>query len=152
MGDHPMKPITVLLADDHNLVRAGIRYVLQGCADIKVLGEAGTGHEALRLIEKFKPAVVLMDGGMPEMNGLEATRQIKSRPDAPVVLVVTLNDTPSCRAEARAVGADGLVNKAALAKELPRALAALLQRHDVAEEAPASAVAAACVPGDPPQR
>src|SRR5262245_57603434 len=71
----------VLLADDHALVRAGLRSVLQGLPDIEVVGEAGDGNEAVALAAELKPDLVLMDVSMPQLNGLEATRRVlKLRP------------------------------------------------------------------------
>ena len=67
-----MKQFRVLLADDHSLVRAGIRYLLQSLPDIDVIAEAGDGREALQLIEKLNPDIVLMDIAMPNLSGLEA--------------------------------------------------------------------------------
>ena len=71
-----MKPITVLLAEDHMIVREGLRVLLAGDTDIKVVGEAETGRQAVQMTKKLRPAVVLMDIAMPKLNGLEATRQI----------------------------------------------------------------------------
>ena len=73
---HGMKPIRVLLADDHTLVRAGIRGLLQGLAGVEVVGEAGDGQEALRLAESLRPDVVLLDVGMPGLNGLEVAGRL----------------------------------------------------------------------------
>ncbi|HTU43120.1 MAG TPA: response regulator transcription factor, partial [Candidatus Aquilonibacter sp.] len=68
--------ITVLLVDDHGLVRRGFRRMLEDEPDMLVVGEAGDGEEAIKLARKLKPQVVVMDGALPKMNGLEATRQI----------------------------------------------------------------------------
>jgi len=83
-----MKPIRVLLAVDHNLFRAGIRALFDKVAGIKVIGEAGTGLEALRLIQAHQPDVVLMDILMPELNGMDATARVAaSFPDVRVVIL-----------------------------------------------------------------
>ena len=74
-----MTPIRVLLADDHTLVRAGIRGLLQGLPGVEVVGEAGDGHEALRLAETLRPDVVLLDVGMPGLNGLEVAARLATR-------------------------------------------------------------------------
>lgn len=84
-----MKPIRVLLADDHTLVRAGFRALLQEINDILVVGEAGDGREALKLIEAQQPDVVLMDIAMPGLNGLEAASRVKR--DFPKVHVIMLS-------------------------------------------------------------
>src|SRR6185503_8735723 len=80
-----MKRITVLLAEDHNIVREGFRCLLKHESDIEVVGEAETGRQAVQLTRKLRPAVVVMDIAMPLLNGLEATRQIrKDLPDTKV--------------------------------------------------------------------
>ena len=71
-----MQKITVLLADDHTLVRQGFRALLEAEPDIAIVGEAETGRQAVQLARKLRPDVVLMDIAMPLLNGLEATRQI----------------------------------------------------------------------------
>jgi DNA-binding NarL/FixJ family response regulator len=85
----PMKPITVLLAEDHQIVREGFRSLLKHEADIEVVGEAQTGRQAVQLAKKLRPAVIVMDIAMPLLNGLEATRQI--RKDLPEVRVLILS-------------------------------------------------------------
>ena len=69
--------IKILVADDHTLMRSGLKMLLEGESDFEVVGEATTGEEAKRLCSQLQPDVVIMDIGMPEMNGLEATRIIK---------------------------------------------------------------------------
>lgn len=83
------EPISVLLVDDHNMVRIGLRAYLSTLPDIEVIGEAGTGAEAVRLVGELAPDVVLMDLIMPEMDGVEATRQIKKISPATQVIVLT---------------------------------------------------------------
>jgi two-component system, NarL family, nitrate/nitrite response regulator NarL len=84
-----MKRITVLLAEDHNIVREGVRSLLKHEDDIEVVGEAETGRQAVQLARKLRPAVVVMDIAMPLLNGLEATRQIHK--DFPAVRVLILS-------------------------------------------------------------
>ena len=72
----PIKPIRVLLADDHTLVRAGIRALLEKLPGMEVVGEAGDGREVLNLVQMHRPDMVLMDIAMPNLNGLEATERI----------------------------------------------------------------------------
>src|ERR1700761_7037674 len=82
------KKITVLLVDDHSLVRRGFRRMLEDEPDITVVGEAGDGDEAITLTRELKPKVVVMDCALPKMNGLDATRQIlQERPDTAVLML-----------------------------------------------------------------
>ena len=88
-----MKRITVLMAEDHPIVRAGFRALLKNERDIEVVGEAATGREAVQLARKLRPAVVVMDIAMPLLNGLEATRQIrKSFPETSVLILSAHSD------------------------------------------------------------
>src|SRR5690349_15403166 len=88
-----MKRITVLLAEDHAIVREGFRLLLKHEKDIEVVGEAETGRQAVALTKKLRPAVVVMDIAMPLLNGLEATRQIrKDVPDTKVLILSAHGD------------------------------------------------------------
>lgn len=85
--------ITVLIIDDHQLVREGIRNFLQRQSDITVVGEAGSGQEGLRLVGELVPDVVLMDLVMPEMDGIETTRRLKRiSPDSQVIVLTSFDD------------------------------------------------------------
>src|ERR1700686_3083740 len=86
-----MRPIRVLLADDHTLFRAGIRALLEKVPGVEVVGEAGTGREALRLIQARPPDVVLMDIMMPELNGLDATARIAATFPNVRVIILSMN-------------------------------------------------------------
>ena len=87
------KPITVLLAEDHMIVREGLRYLLQSERDIEVVGEAANGRLAVAMALKLRPAVVIMDIAMPLLNGLEATRQIRHAiPDAKILILSAHSD------------------------------------------------------------
>jgi len=88
-----MKRITVLLAEDHMIVREGLRLLLEHEGDIEVVGEAQTGRQAVQLARKLRPAVVVMDIAMPLLNGLEATRQIlKAVPATRVIILSAHSD------------------------------------------------------------
>lgn len=88
-----MKRITVLIAEDHMVVREGFRKMLELEKDIEVVGEAEDGRQAVSLAKKLRPAVILMDIAMPELNGLEATRQVlKAVPDTKVLILSAHND------------------------------------------------------------
>lgn len=88
-----MSPIRVVLADDHTLIRAGLRMVVEAQPDLKVIGEAADGREAVALAEKMKPDIAVMDIGMPSLNGIEACRQIREMlPDTQVVMLSMHSD------------------------------------------------------------
>jgi DNA-binding NarL/FixJ family response regulator len=88
-----MKKIAVLLAEDHQIVREGLHSLLKHEHDIEVIGEAETGRQALALVKKLRPAVVVMDIAMPRLNGLEATRQIrKDFPETKVIILSAHSD------------------------------------------------------------
>jgi len=103
--------IRVLLADDQALVRAGFRMILKAEPGIEVVGEAGDGAEAVALARTLEPEVVLMDVRMPEMDGIEATRQIVGGDGAPRVLVLTTFDLDEYVYEALRAGASGFLLK-----------------------------------------
>jgi two-component system response regulator NreC len=106
-----MGKIAVMLVDDHVLVRQGLRCVLETDPEIEIVGEAGDGRTASELAERLHPDVVLMDLTLPEIDGIEATRQITSRRDGPNVLVLTMHsDDVSVRQSLKA-GARGYVLK-----------------------------------------
>ena len=105
------KPITVLLAEDHLIVREGLRALLEAEGDIRVVGEATTGRQAVGLASKVRPAVVVMDIAMPMLNGIEATRQIlKVVPAAKVLILSAHGDDPYIE-RAMAAGAAGYLLK-----------------------------------------
>jgi DNA-binding NarL/FixJ family response regulator len=103
--------IRVLVADDQAMVRAGFRMLLGGEPDIEVVAEAANGREAIELAARWRPAVVLMDIRMPELDGLEATRRILAADDAARVLILTTFDLDEYVYEALRAGASGFVLK-----------------------------------------
>lgn len=115
------EPIRVLIADDHTIVRAGIRLLLETEPDVQVVGEAVTGDEALALAGELRPAVILMDIGMPGISGLEATREIKLRFPDIQILVLTMHRSEDYFFETLKAGASGYVLKGAETGELIRA-------------------------------
>jgi DNA-binding NarL/FixJ family response regulator len=115
-------PIRVILADDHAVVRKGIREFLEEAGDVKVVAEADDGAQALRLIEEHLPDVAVLDIRMPTMTGVEAARQVKDRfPQVRVLILTAYDDDPYVFALLQA-GADGYVLKTASGDELVRAV------------------------------
>lgn len=103
--------IRVVLVDDQALFRAGIRMLIQSQQDIAVVGEAGDGQQALAVVADTKPDVVLMDIRMPVMDGLTATAEILSKPDAPRIVMLTTFDLDEAAARAIRQGASGFLLK-----------------------------------------
>jgi DNA-binding NarL/FixJ family response regulator len=117
-----MKRITVLLAEDHKIVREGFRSLFKHERDIEVIGEAETGRQAVQLTRKLRPAVVVMDIAMPLLNGLEATRQIrKDFPDTKVVILSAHSDDAYVE-QVAALGAAGFLLKQTSSHELATAI------------------------------
>ena len=110
--------IRVLIADDHTIVRSGLHLLLESEPDIKVVGEATDGGLAVKMAEELLPNVVLMDIGMPELNGIEATRKIKESAPNVVVLILTMHRSDEYFFQALEAGASGYVLKGAETTEL----------------------------------
>ena len=109
-----MAEITVMLADDHALVRRGFRRLLEDDDQITVVGEASTGAEAVKMAAQMKPTVIVMDCAMPDGSGLDATRQILAeRPEA-AVLMLSMHSEETLVRQALSAGARGYVLKSAL--------------------------------------
>lgn len=106
-----MKRITVLLAEDHTIVREGLRSLLELGGDVEVVGEAATGRQAVDLARKLRPTVVVMDIAMPVLNGFEATRQILRAVPETKVLVLSAHSDDEYVVHMAAVGASGYVVK-----------------------------------------
>lgn len=141
--------IRVLLADDHAVVRKGIRQFLEESGDIEVLAEADDGAEALRLIEERRPDVVVLDIRMPEMTGVEATQRIKTHfPNVRVLILTSYDDDPYVFALLQA-GADGYVLKTANGDELVRAVHTVHQGESALSPAIASKVVRQAMSGRP---
>ena len=122
-----MDKIRILLADDHTILRDGIRALLEDQIDMAVVGEADNGRQAVQLTEDLQPDVVLIDIAMPLLNGLEATRQIKRDQPEIKVLVLTMHDNEEYVRQMLAAGASGYVLKHAAANELVAAIRAVRQ-------------------------
>lgn len=118
----PGPKIRVLLADDHTILRAGLRMLLDAQPDIEVVGEASDGKQALAEALRLQPDLVLMDITMPEMNGIEATRQIKRALDATRVLILTMHENEEYLFQVLRAGASGYILKEAAGTELISAI------------------------------
>jgi len=117
-----MKQITVLLADDHTIVREGFRKMLELDNDIKIVGEASDGRQTVILAKKLKPDVVLMDIAMPQLNGLEATRQLHKELPATRVLMLSAHSDDAYVKNATDSGARGFLLKQTSAHDVCRAI------------------------------
>ena len=118
-------PISVFLADDHPVVRNGLQLILQAEADIKVVGEAADGHEAIRRVEKTKPDVIVMDIAMPGLNGIEATKKICAACPGARVLILSMHATAEHIYQALQAGAQGYLLKESAGNEVIKAVRAL---------------------------
>lgn len=118
-------PRSILLADDHNLIRAGLRALLEGLPDVVVLGEAASGPEALRMATELRPAVALLDIAMPGMSGIEVLREVRRLQLPTRVILLSMYDNKEYVLEAVQSGANGYLIKDAAVNELALALAAV---------------------------
>ncbi len=118
-------PIHVLLADDHQVLRAGLRLLLEGEDDIEVVAEASTGEEAVRLTRELKPDVVVMDLGMPGMSGLAAIQEIRQQTPKIRIVVLTMHSGREVVVKAIEAGSDGYVPKSAAHINLLQAIRAV---------------------------
>jgi DNA-binding NarL/FixJ family response regulator len=120
-----MNPTRILLADDHVLVRTGIKMLLQGIDGVTVVGEAGDGRQAVELAAKLRPRIVLMDISMQNLNGLEATAQIRRDQPGTSVIILSMSADETHVAQALRAGASGYLLKDATPDELALALTAV---------------------------
>jgi DNA-binding NarL/FixJ family response regulator len=118
----PARKVSVLLADDHTVVRQGLRALLEAEPDIAIVGEAGTGRKAVQLAKALAPNIVVMDIAMPLLNGLEATRQIIRDVPSTRVLILSSYDDDEYVHELAEAGAAGYLLKQAAATELVQAI------------------------------
>jgi DNA-binding NarL/FixJ family response regulator len=127
--------IRVVIADDHNVVRKGIRDLLSDEDDIAVVGEARNGNEAVDLATALQPDVVVMDVAMPELTGVEATRQIRAQAPGVRVLVLTAYDDDPYIYSLLDAGAAGYILKTAESREIVRAVRATAAGHSALDPA-----------------
>src|SRR5260370_39373909 len=124
----PMAPkITVLLADDHALVRRGFRRMLEDDPDISIVGEASDGKEAVRLACELRPRVTVMDSAMPELSGIEATRRILEKFPEAGILMLSMHSEETLVSQALEAGARGYVLKNAMDLDLVNAVKSIAE-------------------------
>lgn len=121
------RKITVMLADDHAVVRDGLRLVLEAREDMEVVADVPNGREAVRQTELLKPDVLVMDISMPELNGIEATRQIRERFKRTAVVILSMHATSEHIYQALQAGATGYLLKDSAGKEVVEAVTAAAQ-------------------------
>ncbi len=122
-----MEPIRILLADDHTIVRDGLRAILERESDMMVVGEAADGRESVRLAETESPDIVVMDLGMPNMNGMEATRRIIASNPRIGVVILSMHQDESYVLGALKAGAKGYLLKDSMRSEVLQAIRAVYQ-------------------------
>jgi len=122
-----MEPIRLVVADDHALIRAGIRSLLQSIPDFDVVGEASDGREALNLVAELRPNVLLTDIAMPNLNGLVVTQKVASEFPEVRVIIVSMHDNEEFVGQAVRAGAAGYLLKDADANELESAIKAVVR-------------------------
>jgi DNA-binding NarL/FixJ family response regulator len=143
--------IRILLVDDHQMMRDGLRSILDLEDALDVVGEAGNGYQALELVERLRPDVVVMDIGMKDLNGMEATRQIKARtPETQVIGLSTYSDESYVLGMLEA-GASGYVLKEAAFEEMRRAIRAVAGGHHYLSPEIAGSVVASSIRGASPE-
>jgi DNA-binding NarL/FixJ family response regulator len=117
--------LRLMLADDHQIVRQGLRAILQAVPDFELVGEAADGLEAVRLVERLRPDVLVLDLMMPKLSGLEVARQVTRRAPRPRVVILSMHSNEAYVQEALSAGALGYVVKDAGAEELVQAIRAV---------------------------
>jgi DNA-binding NarL/FixJ family response regulator len=122
-----MKKIKILIADDHNIVREGLRALFRSAPGFAVIGEASDGEEVVRLADQLDPDVVIIDISMPKVNGIEATRRIKENNPAAKVLILTIHEGEEYVYQMIRAGANGYLLKNAGKKELFAAVQAVVE-------------------------
>jgi DNA-binding NarL/FixJ family response regulator len=123
-----MRAAKVLIADDHEVVRHGIRVMVQACANLEVCAEASDGRQAVQLAAKLRPDIVIIDIGMPQLNGLDATRQIVRADPNVKVLILTMHESEQIVREVLAAGARGYLLKSDAGRDLITAIEALASK------------------------
>lgn len=146
-----MSPIRILLADDHAVLRAGLKALLGMQSDLVVVGEAGDGAEVLRLAERLQPDVVLLDLSMPGLDGLAALRQMRQRAPMTRVLILTMHADEGFLRAALAQGAAGYILKRSAESDLFVAIRAVARGEAFLDPALTQALIEGYLAGSPPQ-
>jgi PAS domain S-box-containing protein len=133
------KALTVLLVDDHAMMRQGLRSVLEGHADVQIVGEASDGVEAVAMADELRPAVVIMDINMPRLNGIEATTRIKAQHPDIRVIGLSVNAGPNNKEAMLKAGADMLLTKEAAVEELYRGIQSVVPQWSSLRPSPDAA-------------
>jgi DNA-binding NarL/FixJ family response regulator len=120
-----MRSLSILIADDHEVVRRGIRSLLDACPEWRICGETATARQAVDQVRKLRPNLVLLDLSMPDMNGLEVIPHIRRVCPDTKILVLTMNDSGEMATRVLAAGANGLVLKSEAGRDLVRAVHAI---------------------------
>jgi DNA-binding NarL/FixJ family response regulator len=141
------RKISVLLVEDHSLVRRGFRRILEDDPEIEIAGEASDGQEAVRMALLLRPAVVLMDYALPKVSGILATRRILEAEPAIAVLMLSMHSEQTCVRHALAAGARGYILKNAMDLELGQAIKRVAAGEMVVDRA--IALPSASPPGSP---
>jgi DNA-binding NarL/FixJ family response regulator len=137
------RTIRVLVADDHMIVRSGIRHVLESESDFEVVGEAGSGSEAISLASELKPDVVVLDISMPDQSGLEVAARLRTSSGTPRVLILSMHDNAEYVLESVRAGAHGYLLKDTAATELRDAIRAVCRGESYFSPPVASRLSAA---------
>lgn len=137
--------ISVFLADDHTIVRDGLRYLLEAHGGIKVVGEAGNGRDAVRAVKKLRPDVVVMDILMADLNGIEATDRICQECPATRVVILSMQSSSESILRALRAGARGYLFKESAGRELVQAIHAVHAGHRYLSAKVSDEVVSACL-------
>ena len=135
-------PVRILLVDDHEMLRAGLRAMIEEHADLLVIAEAGSAEEAIERARRLRPDVVVMDLRLPGMNGIEATRSIVKHDPAARVLVLTMDAPEDVLLDVFEAGASGYLRKTGMAPRIIDALRAVADGKVVADHALVAALRA----------
>jgi DNA-binding NarL/FixJ family response regulator len=150
-ADSQQQTVRIVLVDDHSVVRAGLRMLLEAHDGYDVLGEAGTGRDGLEMVEVKRPDVVVLDLGLPDVDGLELVDAMRTKGRDTRVLVLSMQDEPTRVEQAFAAGADGYLVKEAAESELIAAIDELMrgERYLYPPLGAAMVRAATAPPSDP---